>query len=168
MLDEMIKTTFGELEIGDEFWKNNYSLKRKIREYRRIKVSRSEERYADHKATWPFDENGTVYIKEKKMDKKQRAMERIKNAEAELALAKEMLAEEEVTYSIGDVFETDNFTLRLIGYSCGTVGALIENECSGQNMMANCGKTVKVKNWYNIKAKELEELAYGLDHRNRI
>lgn len=143
MSDRMIKTTYAELRGGGVFWKHDWSdLPDKMIQYERVKPDMT---------TYNHE---TVYIKEPEMDKKQRAMERIKNAEAELAMAREMLAEEEVTYSIGDRFVTNRHGKLVMARMNNKIG-LIELD-TGRNWGSNWSSNVSDE--HRITLKEMGHL----------
>lgn len=89
----MIKTTFGELDFGDEYWDDRQDCDPDILQIKG--GGRTNWHWADGSEillSVAMIDTSAVYIKEKKMTDREQAIESIKKAEAEIKKAKAILS----------------------------------------------------------------------------
>lgn len=97
----MIETTFGELDIGDEYYAFDYEPIRPSQErYKRTKCDHGCMRFSDTKGGEILEFGNTVYIKEKKMTDsrmtdKEQAQERIDAMKVELKKLEKIISKPE-------------------------------------------------------------------------
>lgn len=150
MSDKTIKTTFGELKIGDEF---NWFKCGRFEVTAKTKTGRCGFREVDGRLEEWHELNDTVFIKEPKMDKKQEAQKEVDAMKVKLANLEAILAEEEATYSVGDRFWNDGCKY-IISTVCCKSQLNVVNLGSG----GSCNGLRKVKDTEMITKSELTTL----------